>query len=511
MIRLQFNLIDSPWLDVVDTSGGIHQLSIRELFEKCTEIKQLTHPSPVVFIAQHRLLLAILHRALNGPAHYGINAEWLEEGQFPKGHVEAYLDKWHERFELFHDVHPFYQVADSQEKVKSVASIAPDKASGTNKLLFDHSTDASPPELPIAEIVNLLLSRQVLAIPEGAGYSPSPIGGTACVLANGNTLFETLVLNLVPYIPERNEFDSPVWEQAALTTKDVRSGKAEHIFGITQAYTWVSRSIKLEYSEDTNSVQVLLYAAGKKPDLATAMYQDPMVAYDGGKKGDYRALSFRKDKSFWRDSHALIPCKNITGYLPPETLVLAQNILNDELGRDQSIGVTVAGLTNDKAKVELWRTEQFSLPQSLMDSTVYNEFKKLLDFSDDVNKTLWSASAKLARGLLTVGDRNPDKADIRKLVDSFQAGNYYWSQLEIAFPELLKKYEDNSEEAKLFWYRQLLNSLKKSWQLAQQSAGQSNNVWKAKAEADPIIYKRINELKAALPKEDTGQNPEEVT
>jgi CRISPR system Cascade subunit CasA len=59
-------------------------------------------------VAIHRLLLAVLHRALDGPRDTIEAVEIYEAGQLPEGPVQSYLESWEHRFDLFHPTHPFY-------------------------------------------------------------------------------------------------------------------------------------------------------------------------------------------------------------------------------------------------------------------------------------------------------------------------------------------------------------------------------------------------------------------
>jgi CRISPR system Cascade subunit CasA len=65
-----FNLIEEKWLPCVLLDNSLKDLSLKDVLTDTTKIRELIGDSPPVTIALHRLLLAILHRALNAPQNY---------------------------------------------------------------------------------------------------------------------------------------------------------------------------------------------------------------------------------------------------------------------------------------------------------------------------------------------------------------------------------------------------------------------------------------------------------
>lgn len=88
-------------------------MGLLEVFREAGCISALAETEPPSVIAQYRLLLAITHRALL--LEYGAwkdsgRLRWFREG-LPIDVVERYLERWRERFWLFHPQYPFMQVA----------------------------------------------------------------------------------------------------------------------------------------------------------------------------------------------------------------------------------------------------------------------------------------------------------------------------------------------------------------------------------------------------------------
>jgi len=63
-----FDLVDRPWIEVVGRDGRVRLVSIKELFADAADLRCLGGDLPTQTFAILRLLLAILHRSVNGPA-----------------------------------------------------------------------------------------------------------------------------------------------------------------------------------------------------------------------------------------------------------------------------------------------------------------------------------------------------------------------------------------------------------------------------------------------------------
>ena len=63
-----FSLIDRPWIPVLDVSGRYQRVSLAEVFAEAERIRCIAGDMPTQTLALLRLLLAVLHRAVDGPA-----------------------------------------------------------------------------------------------------------------------------------------------------------------------------------------------------------------------------------------------------------------------------------------------------------------------------------------------------------------------------------------------------------------------------------------------------------
>lgn len=100
-ITPSFDLTGSAWLPVLRKDGTGDELSLREIFDQAGDLRRLVGEVPTQEFALLRLLLAILHDALDGPRDL---EEWQElwDGGLPLDRITAYLDDHRARFDLLH-------------------------------------------------------------------------------------------------------------------------------------------------------------------------------------------------------------------------------------------------------------------------------------------------------------------------------------------------------------------------------------------------------------------------
>ncbi|MFZ2417816.1 MAG: type I-E CRISPR-associated protein Cse1/CasA, partial [Smithellaceae bacterium] len=110
----EFNLIDEEWIPCITLDGSSKEFGIRDTLLKAHEIREICDDSPLVTVAIHRLLLAVLYRAFQGPTGMGQWKALFASGSFyGNKSLTDYMakDKWYNRFFLFDDDYPFMQIA----------------------------------------------------------------------------------------------------------------------------------------------------------------------------------------------------------------------------------------------------------------------------------------------------------------------------------------------------------------------------------------------------------------
>ncbi|MGY4929452.1 type I-E CRISPR-associated protein Cse1/CasA [Streptomyces sp. 900105755] len=319
-----FNLLTEPWLPVVRMDGARQEISLAQALREAASYRRLAGSSPTMTAALHRLLLALAHRVYQplDAARWAQLWQAQATGGLPAAELAAYQETWHSRFDLFDPDMPFFQCPALDNAPGSTAKLVAGWATGSNRTLFDHTTADQRPVLAAAQAARWLVTVQ--AYDTSGTKQPYRKERTAegglgnrfgCVLVEGASLHETLLLNMQRYQPDdelparTTGRDRPVWEaeQPPDPEPDARSP-----LGWTDLLTWPSRRILLSTttSSGTTEVDGVVLTPGTRleGDLveweAMAAYRRPWLR--GGKQGDLRAVTLDELRGVWRYSQELL-------------------------------------------------------------------------------------------------------------------------------------------------------------------------------------------------------------
>jgi CRISPR system Cascade subunit CasA len=488
-----FDLTTQAWIPVRDQNGSGTLVSLETVLLNARNYERIEDASPLVTAALHRFLLAVLHRALEGPETAREAADWFQNG-FPDDKVLGYLERWRHRFDLFSQTEPFYQLAGLplEGRTDHWSRLSAERGTGNTSFLFNEAkrdTKFTPSDtIAPHEAARRLLEHQTFAlgglIKRFITSAPgAPVATAAVVIVQGKNLLETLCLNLVPYPKALQGHDLPIWEQRPLTVPDVQSGPSRAFTGLTDRYAWFSRSIRFEpeLEDDQTVVRFMAFDSGVKPLEAEHQF-DPMVVRRQDKKDANRffPMGLREDRGLWRDFHALVPKPTAADTKPPQVVENALEVLRyANQSRRNPVTLGVFGLSNDQAKIQLWRSESFRLPDAaLTDFDVYGFVRSQLEAAEETGSYLRSAGRALAANLLSAGDRSPHKDDISKLAASFPHLSHYWSTLEREFAGLLERlpgdpdvFQAQQRALENGWLDILARTARQAFDLAAVSAG----------------------------------------
>ena len=317
-----FNLVDQPWIPCrfPDDSRPV-LLGLKETLARAHEIREIESGSPIVTASLHRLLLVILHRHFErgyGPVSADEWAALWKQGCFDETLVRDYLHNWRDRFDLFHPDRPFYQCASINKpegERKPAALLSPELASGNNATLFDHSNSVEPAKFNASKAACSLVALQAFAaggtVTAEKGQSSAaaaPLLNRGTVMVMGETLFETLLLNLLRYDPKQGDpiesgDDCPAWERDQEPDAASRAPT-----GYLDYLTWQSRRVRLYPSstEQEPRVGTVLVMEGECfPKGWEQIHVEPMVA-SRSRKDRVEPVRFEPEKAIWRDSLALL-------------------------------------------------------------------------------------------------------------------------------------------------------------------------------------------------------------
>jgi len=488
-----FLLTEEPWIPV-RFRGKSKDLSLEETLLRAHEIERLEDPSPLVEAALFRLLLAVLHRALQGPEDKWELFDLYNEGRFPEEIIQNYLNTHRERFWLFHPETPFYQVADlPTDDPLPWTKLRPEIASGNNPTLFSHAYDDNPAPASYAEAARHLVAHQTFA-PGGlirrlgvtAGVD-APLARAAAFIPQGESLFESLVHSLVRYSPEGDE---PVWEMPPVKTAELeadankRPKKKLSFEGRTRVYTWLSRAVRL--IPENGRVRYMGYGPGIEPLNPELYHEDPHVAYREN-KGRLLPVRLREDRAFWRDFTALYPEKG-TG-IPPSAIEAAIEVKN-KFSRREPLALAVFGQVTDQSKVLEIRREHYPLPTRQDRGEIRIALNTALETTEKVASCLRTAGWITATRLLSL-HRNPDSGEVRALLNSFPLLPLYYQILGAEFPRFLAALDRDLEAAKTLWNQAVEQAWKSAWRETRAALGTEARTLKALQEGERTLHSCI--------------------
>lgn len=458
-----FNLVDEKWIPSIQYDGTANELGLLATLTNAHEIREVFDSSPVVTASLHRLLLAILHRNFSSGSAEEWSAIW-ETGYFDKKVLEDYFRKWYRRFDLFDEEHPFYQIADfgkRRKKIVPVNDLLPEKARGNTPTLFDHTIDDAPEPLTAAEAARGLVAIQAFKLGGLSGLGPNfvdaPCARNVVLIVRGQTLFETLMLNLVHYDPDENEpipssnEDCPIWEQEQPLISPTPRGYLDYL-------TWQTVLLRLRTDGQSSSgvrIKNLDMALGRNL-INDGDFFDPAVAYQKNKKGGWYGLRFREDKAIWRDSTSLLSFAT-EDKRPPGILRWIGMLVRKGIVEESNIyRLDAYGLGTSKAKIDFWRHERLPLPMDyLADPSLVQSLQVTLNQAEETRKAIGKALWIFGVNVVCSPQGTPDREAISNYVSHLGANRLFWSRLETPFYRLLPNLPKDREKTIDDWVTRL--------------------------------------------------------
>lgn len=156
-----FNVIDEPVLPAVWLDGTSADISIRQALIDAHRIAAIEGEPASMTFALHRLLLAIVYRAL--PVERP-RQEWRElwdAPELPAEDLNSYLDDWYQRFDLLDPAQPWLQVAGlhtTRSEFSELEKLIPDIPNGEQ--FFTVRAGLAARSISLAEAARYLIHAQ---------------------------------------------------------------------------------------------------------------------------------------------------------------------------------------------------------------------------------------------------------------------------------------------------------------------------------------------------------------
>lgn len=467
-----FDLIEREWVPCILADGSREEFGLLKALVKAHEIREIHDASPLVTVALHRLLLAILHRNF-GPENPTKWRGLWKAASFDQDALQGYFGKWRPRFDLFGEYYRFYQDPKLGRKLTGdgtradkwrspIPKLFHELASGNNPTLFDHTPKEPENGVPAAFAARGLVALQAYALSgiasgeaeDGKSHpSQAPLVRGMVHLVRGATLFETLMLNLVTYNPADNSpivcsgCDAPAWEQKPDKLWEPRRPR-----GYLDFLTWQSRRVWLFPDDRGERVTGIAITEGnnfaKDSDL-----RDPQMIHDKAEKArkgepPWPARKNRPQRAMWRDIDALL--QSVEGQRTrPKVIDHVAQMLRDPEEPPRRLAVDTFGLANyEKAgKVNFWRHERLPLPaEYLQDDSVVGALQDCLRIAERRASAIHAAVRVMAREIEAPGKSNQDlerpenrklRERVQKRANTYAAESVYWASLEVPFKELV--------------------------------------------------------------------------
>ncbi|MBE2998643.1 type I-E CRISPR-associated protein Cse1/CasA [Nocardiopsis sp. HNM0947] len=452
MTLCRFNLLDEQWIPVITTSGESTELGILDVFRRSGDLRCIRGESPVVTASLYRLLLAFLHRSLDGPKDEDAWGElWASRpGSQALKDLDKHGESHRDAFWLLGGERPFFQCPNPSGVRSPASQLLLHRATGNNTTLFDHTVDSDQAVLPADVAARWLVAVQFY---DTGGLKPGRLSSVAShgnsfgtVLLEGSTLWETLMLNAVVYAPEwqlpiglGGAHDCAVWERTSPpspeSVKDVRPKGWAHLL------TLPTRNILLHWVEKDGAPHVDAVVVSPGEQLAKNLDSEMMAAFaereTKGKKKEVDPVKLEMLRGVWRHAtDLLLPTENHDGARRPATVsAAADHVDYGRIDPGKTVTLRVFGqkLMSNPGAVEYWSEEAFPIKLSLLVAqdrgwSLDLAFGHSVKLADDVGKAL--------QGMLRTY-----RGELRASFDRYEHWSFlaerYWPHLDTGFQRLL--------------------------------------------------------------------------
>ena len=327
----EFNLLDERWIRVIRPDCSEEEVSLIDALVNAHEYQDLSGEILVQDVAVLRMMLAVMHRVLSSVDENGDDAplETVDDalfrwdtiwhmGHLPEQAIREYLDKWHERFWLFHPERPFYQVNEAAIGTENQAfKLNGELSQSNNKArLFTMCAGKDKECMSYSEAARWLIYLNgfddTSAKPKGKNL-PTPgigwLGKLGLITAVGNNLFETLMLNMV-LLPDGFHLwktpEMPCWElDTPRVGERVQIGMPNNAAGLL---TLQSRRILLKRDEG-KVVGYTLLGGDFFPKEDALLEQMTVWTNIKDKKGTHQHYQPRRHdmtRQMWRDFGSIL-------------------------------------------------------------------------------------------------------------------------------------------------------------------------------------------------------------
>lgn len=513
----EFNLIDEPWIKVItDYKGTTKLVGLKEFFQECHNYLDLAGDMPTQDFAVLRFLLAILHTVFSrydaGGNPYemvklnkmmqqveNVDEEYEEDyedalmetwenlwkvGKFPEIVID-YLESWHDRFYLFDDEYPFYQVIKEEIEAPKISKANPSEILGKNinRLVSESGNKIAlfSPKANIKKNKEILdyneVARWLITFQSYTGLSDKVIFGKekykaskgwlfdlGGVYLSSDNLYKTLVLNLILVNTSNPDYNTniqkPAWEYSSedLIEKYFKSFTVDNI---AELYTAYSRAI---YISEFNPENPFKMGIVKLPEIKHEdNFLEPMTVWrynkTGPNKETFTPKKHQLNKSLWRSFGLITKTEdanegNANTAKRKPGIIEWLNYIDDYIG-DEFVKINSISMEDD-GNATSWVPVNEIVDRLYIESDIVNDNDKegwVIRINEVIDKTK-DVVDKIFRSFVN------DIKKIRNIESNDYASKYtenLYYELDKPFRDWLASidYEDSMDKKTDAWYKEL--------------------------------------------------------
>ncbi len=319
-VRPRWDPRESPCVTVSTVDDRLAEMNLVELLHDADGVRGVEGGTPGEKVAVIEFLLAICYASGTYPESATEWPAWVDRKDALRPAAEWLARRPEDEvWDLFHPVEPLGQNALLAPFLDAhgagPAQLVIERVGDYNQF-FDHHHLEHPHPLPVAEAFRAMLTQHVYG-PAGrarisgketlgatiTNLAATRLGTRIRVIALGDTLGETLRLNLAPVSGPAGELNR-TWtvgeERRGFTAK----ATPRAVNGPADLHSYLGRSVLLRPTRTGEHVDRVLLGAGEVLELKDEHLQDAVYL---GKKGDggRKPLWASATRAVWREAHAL--------------------------------------------------------------------------------------------------------------------------------------------------------------------------------------------------------------
>jgi len=467
-----FNLWTESWIMVETTTGAIETVGIEALLLDAGRYRALYDPSPLVVVAIHRLLTAILQDVIRPARKHDLVVLWQGD-TFPREPIQAFGRAYAPRFDIFSADAPLLQSADiprepeKRGQGKSVGYLLEELTAGTGVTHYNHLYEDDLC-LCAACCARGLLSIPAFASSGGAGIKPSINGVPPIyVLPGGETLYYSLIASLTTpaYQPKAadRERDAPWWRRDPVIGKKQEVARVGYLYSLT----FPARRVRLHPEPMTRpcsrcgrttvwGASEMVYEMGESRPGDAPFWQDPFAAYrlhpEATTPTPPTPVRPVEGRAVWREFAALFLPHELAGgkFIRPAIIDQIELVVADLPDRSTDlVPFRTIGLRTDmKMKIFEWESSGFLIvPHVLNDPVTGIKVTQGLEFAAKCEGILKGMYGRYFDGAST---QFPGVAVKGPAVVRAQMTQRYWQRLGDGFRQWLLGFGPSADVDALF-------------------------------------------------------------